>query len=75
MTQHVQLLASVARSSTDPSIVWNMDQVRRALDDLSANGFPARSAQVVQRIMRDTSDQETRQLCERALQGLDASNP
>lgn len=74
MTQHVQLLASVARSATDPSIVWNMDQVRRALDDLSANGFPARSAQVVQRIMRDTSDQETRQLCERALQGLDASN-
>jgi hypothetical protein len=73
MTKHMELLASVARSATDPSIVWNMDQVRRALDDLSASGFPARSAQVVERIMRETSDQETRQLCERALQGLDAN--
>ncbi len=73
MTKHVQLLASVAKSATDPSIVWNMDQVRRALDDLAASGFPARSAQVVQRIMRETSDQETRQLCERALQSLDAA--
>lgn len=72
MTRHIELLASVARSATDPSIVWNMDQVRRALDDLSASGFPARSAQVVQRIMKETSDQETRQLCERALEGLDA---
>jgi hypothetical protein len=72
LTNHLQLLASVAKSATDSSIVWNMDQVRRALDDLSANGFPARSAQVVQRIMRETTDQETRQLCERALQSLDA---
>jgi hypothetical protein len=74
LTQHVQLLASVAKSATDPSIVWNMDQVRRALDDLSASGFPARSAQVVQRIMRETSDEQTRQLCQHALQGLDATN-
>jgi hypothetical protein len=72
MTRHLQLLADIARSATDPSVVWNMDQVRRALDDLSASGFPARSAQVVQRIMKETSDQETKQLCVRALQGLDA---
>lgn len=70
MTRHLQFLTSVAKS-TDPSIVWNMDQVRRALDDLAASGFPARSAQVVERIMRETSDQQTRELCERALQGLD----
>jgi hypothetical protein len=74
VTQHIQFLASVAKSATDPSIVWNMDQVRSALDQLSANGFPARSAQVVYRIMKGTSDEETRQLCERALQGLDAAN-
>ncbi|MGA3189387.1 MAG: hypothetical protein ABSF22_19965 [Bryobacteraceae bacterium] len=73
-TQNVMFLASVAKSGTDPSIVWNMDQVRRAIDDLSASGFPARSAEVVQRIMKETSDEETRQLCERALQGLDATN-
>jgi hypothetical protein len=72
MTQHLQLLADVAKSANDPSIVWNMDQVRRALDDLSSSGFPARSAQVVQRIMKETSNEETRQLCERALQGLEA---
>jgi hypothetical protein len=74
LTQHVQFLAAVAKSATDPSVVWNMDQVKRALDDLSANGFPARSALVVQQIMKGTIDQETRQLCERALQGLDTSN-
>jgi hypothetical protein len=74
MTQHLTFLADVARSSADPSIVWNMDQVRRALDDLSASGFPARSAQVVQKIMKDTSDAETRQLCEKALQGLEAGS-
>jgi hypothetical protein len=74
VTARMQFLASVARSGPDPSLVWNMDEVRRALDDLSASGFPARSAQVVQRIMKETSDGETRQLCERALQGLDATN-
>jgi hypothetical protein len=74
VTERVQFLAMVAKSPTDPSAVWNMDQVRRALDDLSASGFPARSAQVVQRIMKETSDQQTKQLCERALQGLDAAN-
>jgi hypothetical protein len=73
MTQNLQLLADVAKAPADPSIVWNMDQVRRALDDLSASGFPARSAQVVQRIMKETNDEETRQLCERALQGLDVA--
>jgi hypothetical protein len=68
MTQSLQLLADMATSHDDPSV--NLDQVRRALDDLSASGFPARSAQVVQRIMKQTGDPETRQLCEKALQGL-----
>ena len=67
LTQHVQFLADVAKSAADPSIVWNMDQVRRALDDLAASGFPARSAQVVQRLLKETGDPETRQLCEKAL--------
>jgi hypothetical protein len=71
---HVQFLARVAKSAADPSTAWNMDQVRRALDDLSASGFPARSAQVVQRIMKETSDEETRQLCEKALHAFEAGN-
>jgi hypothetical protein len=74
ITERMQFLAAVAKSGNDPSVVYNMDQVRLALDDLSASGFPARSAQVVQRIMKETNDAETRLLCERALQGLDARN-
>jgi hypothetical protein len=73
LTRQMQFLADVAKSGSDPSIVWDMDQVRRALDDLSASGFPARSAQVVERIMKETGNTETRQLCEKALQGLESS--
>jgi hypothetical protein len=44
-----------------------MDEVRRALDDLSASGLPARTARAVERIMQQTTDEATRALCERAL--------
>lgn len=71
--RQMQFLETVAKSGPQAEIVWNMDQVRRAIDDISAGPLPARSAQLVERIMRQTQDQETRAVCQRALMSLDAS--
>jgi len=71
--KQASFLAAVARSSPQTEVVWNMDEVRRALDQLSATRVPARSAQVIQQIMRQTNDQETRELCQRALLSLNAA--
>jgi hypothetical protein len=73
IAKETSFLTSVARSSPQTEIVWNMDEVRRAVDQLASTGLPARSAQVVQQIMERTTDEETRALCQRALQGLNAS--
>jgi hypothetical protein len=73
IAKETSFLASVARSSPQTDIVWNMDEVRHAVDQLASTGMPARSAQVVQQIMQRTTDEETRALCQRALQGLNAS--
>jgi hypothetical protein len=51
-------------------VVWNIAEVRRAVNELIAMGAPASSAHVVTRIMQQTSDAETRELCERALAGI-----
>jgi hypothetical protein len=68
--RQVRFLETVARSSPQTDVVWNMDEVKRALDQLSATGFRARSAEVVERLLRQTSDEETRELCRQALQSL-----
>jgi hypothetical protein len=73
VAKDTSFLASVARSSPQTEIVWNMDEVRRAVDQLASTGMPARSVQVVQQIMQRTTDEETRARCQRALQGLNAS--
>jgi len=70
--KQASFLMTVARSSPKTEVVWNMDEVRRALDELAASKVPARSAQVIQQIMRQTSDEETRALCQKALQSLNA---
>lgn len=71
--RQVRFLEAVARSSPRPEVVWNMDEVKRALDDLASTGLPGRSAKVVERILAQTSDAETRALCERALVSLRAA--
>jgi hypothetical protein len=73
VAKQTRFLETVARSGPDTAVVWNMDEVRRAVDELSASRLPARSAQAVERIMRETNDQETRVLCQRALQNLNAA--
>lgn len=71
--RELRFLETVADSSPQTEIVWDMDEVRRALDQLSASGMPERATQVIARIMRQTSDAETRELCQRALHNLGAA--
>ncbi|HLX43208.1 MAG TPA: hypothetical protein VKR43_07225 [Bryobacteraceae bacterium] len=71
--RQTQFLETVAKSGPQAEIVWNMDQVRQAIDDIAASPLPARSAQLVQRIMDQTQDEETRAVCQRALMSFDAS--
>ena len=66
----VRFLETVAESSSSPEVVWNIVEVRRAVNELIAMGVPASSVHVVARIMHQTSDAETRELCERALAGI-----
>jgi hypothetical protein len=73
LNRQTSFLATVARSSPQTDVVWNMDEVRRALDQLAGSRMPARSAAVIQQIMRQTTDEETRALCQRALQSLNAA--
>jgi len=67
--RELAFLENVAKSSR-PEIVWNMTEVRRALDDVAAAKLPARSATLVRQIMNNTGDEETREICARALLGI-----
>ncbi len=67
--RQIRFLETVAKSSPQPDVVWNIAEVRRAVNELIVTGVPPRSAEVVSRIMRQTSDAETRELCARALAG------
>lgn len=73
VARQTSFLASVARSGPDPGVVWNLDQVRHALDELAGSQLPARSVQVVQKIMAQSTDEQTRLLCQRALSTFAAS--
>jgi hypothetical protein len=70
--RQIRFLEAVAKSSPQPDVVWNIAEVRRAVNELIETGVPPRSADVVSRIMRETSDAETRDLCARALAGVAA---
>ncbi len=65
----IRFLETVARSSPQPEVARNIAEVRRAVNDLIETGVPPRSVEVVSRIMQQTSDAETRDLCARALAG------
>jgi len=67
--RQIRFLETVAKSSPQPDVVWNIAEVRRAVNELIVTGVPPRSVDVVSRIMRETSDAETRELCARALAG------
>jgi hypothetical protein len=69
--RQIEFLSKVVQSGPQAEIVWNMEEVRRAVDELAASRLPKRSAELVAKIMRQTQDEETRALCARALQNLD----
>src|SRR5262249_25750092 len=68
--RQIEFLSRVAKSGPQAEIMWNIEEVRRAVDSLAASRLPQRSAELVDRIMRQTKDEETRALCQRALQTL-----
>lgn len=70
--KQTSFLSSVARSGPDPGVVWNLDQVRHALAELGGSRMTPRSVQVVEKIMVQTTDEQTRALCVRALSNLAA---
>jgi hypothetical protein len=67
--RQIRFLETVANSSPQPDAVWNIAEVRSAMNELIETGVPARSIQVVSRLMQQTTDAETRELCARALAG------
>ncbi|MGH9559587.1 MAG: hypothetical protein ACRD30_10130 [Bryobacteraceae bacterium] len=70
--RQTEFLEQVARSSPQTDVVWNMEDVRRAVDEIAVSPLPARTAQAVRNVLNQTSDEPTREACERALQGADA---
>ena len=66
---HSRFLRKVAASSPQVEIVWNIDDVRRSLEFLTANGAEAggKTARAAGRIFTRTEDAETRRLCVSAL--------
>jgi len=65
----IRFLETVAKSSPQPDAVWTIGEVRSAVNELIETGVPARSTQVISRLMQQTTDAETRELCARALAG------
>jgi hypothetical protein len=65
--RQIRFLETVAQSSPQPDVVWNIAEVRRAVNELIATGVPPHSARVVSRLMQQTSDAEIRALCQQAL--------
>ena len=67
--RQIRFLETVAKSSPQPDAVWNIADVRSAVNELIETGVPARSTQVVSRLMQQSTDAEIRELCARALAG------
>jgi len=70
--RQIRFLQTVAESSPQLDAAWNIAEVRSAVNELIETGVPARSTQVVSRIMQQTTDAETRDLCQRALASVGA---
>ena len=66
-----RFLEMVAASGPQAEVVWNTDQINRAIEELASIGFDDRSAQLVERIRLSTHDEHTRDACDRALESVD----
>jgi hypothetical protein len=63
----IRVLETALRNNPQPDADRTKEEVRSAIDQLTASGFPGRSAAVVEKILRRTSDEPTRVLAEHAL--------
>lgn len=73
VARQLRFLETVAQGSPQTEVVWNMEEVKYALDEIASSRIPERSAELVERLLRQTHDQETTALFQRALQSLGAA--
>jgi hypothetical protein len=55
--RELQFLETVADSTPKPELVWNMDEVRQALDSLKDTSLPPRSGKAARRLLMRHSDE------------------
>jgi hypothetical protein len=67
-------LETVAASGQHAEVVWNPDQIERAIDELASSGFDDRSARLITRIRLITNSEHPRDVCDRALESVDAGS-
>jgi len=60
-------LETVANSGPQVEVVWNLEQVRHAVEDLESTGLQAKDSQLLQRILQQTKDPVTRAQLAKAL--------
>jgi hypothetical protein len=70
----IRFLEKVAASGSEPEVVWNLDQVRHALDELAATGVEPRGIQVIQKLRAQTQDSAAKALYDKTLRGLGAAD-
>jgi hypothetical protein len=65
--RELQFLETVADSTPKPELVWNMDEVRQALDSLKDTSLPPRSGKAARRLLMRHSDETALAASEPAL--------
>jgi hypothetical protein len=65
----LHFLETVAESTPKAEVVWNADDVKKALDEVSNLPMDGRTTQVLERLMQQTDDTEIRSMAEKALKG------
>jgi hypothetical protein len=71
--QRLQFLETLARNHPQEGVAWDRDEVKRALDDTVAGRVSSHSTQVLERILKQTGDDETHPRVERTLGTSDAA--
>jgi hypothetical protein len=72
MDRQLRFLETVASSTPKAEVVWNAEDVRKAVNEVSSVPVDPRATQVLERLLKETEDPEIRDLAERALKRGDA---
>jgi hypothetical protein len=65
--RELRFLETVADSTPEPELVWNMNEVRQALDSLRETSLPPRSGKAARRVLMRHADETTAAASEPAL--------